>query len=148
MILFGSLVLLLLQQGVALAEMVAITEDDINMRSGPGTQHEAQWKIGAGFPVEVIKSSGEWLQVKDFEGSIGWVKKNTTQKSPHMIVKANKGSKKQIDVWKEPSTKSKVVARANYGVVFKTLEKKGGWVKVEHGPEVTGWVESSALWGF
>lgn len=145
---FGTFLLSLILQTAAWAEMASITEDDINMRSGPGTQHEVLWKIGSGFPVEVIKSSGEWVQVKDFEGSIGWVKKNMTQKTPHMIVKANKGTTKQIDVHKEPNVKSKVVARANYGVVFKTLEKKGGWVKVEHGKEVTGWVESNALWGF
>jgi len=138
----------LLHAGAALAEMVSIANEDINMRSGPGTQHEILWKIGTGFPVEIIKSNGEWLQVKDFEGSTGWVKKNITQKTPHMIVKANKGTKKQINVRNEPSAKGKVVARANYGVVFKTLEKKGEWVKVEHGKEVTGWVESGQLWGF
>ena len=140
--------LLVIYQAVALAEMVSITEDESNMRSGPGTHHEVLWKIGSGFPVEVLKTSGEWLQVKDFEGSTGWVKKNMTQKTPHMIVKANKGTTKQIDVRKEPNATSKIVARANYGVVFKTLEKKGQWVKVEHGKEVTGWVESNSLWGF
>jgi len=146
-ILLGTF-LLLFQQAAAMAEMVAIAEDDINMRSGPGTQHEVLWKIGSGFPVEIVKTNGDWLQVKDFEGSTGWVKKNMTQKTPHMIVKANKGTKNQIDVRSEPSAKGKVVAKANYGVVFKTLEKKGEWVKVEHGQEVTGWVEKNSLWGF
>ena len=144
----GTLLCLFCLPGAALAEMVSIANEDINMRSGPGTQHEVVWKLGTGFPVEILKSDGEWLQVKDFEGSTGWVKKNTTQKTGHMIVKANKGTKKQIDVHGEPNSKGKVVARANYGVVFKTLEKKGGWVKVEHGKEVTGWVESKLLWGF
>jgi len=148
-ILLGILCTLLFIGRAALAEMVSIANEDINMRSGPGTQHEVLWKIGSGFPVEIVKSEGEWVQVKDFEGSTGWVKKNTTQKTPHMIVKVNKGTTKQVDVRSEPNaTKGKVVARANYGVVFKTLEKKGGWVKVEHGQGVTGWVESGQLWGF
>jgi len=147
-ILLTAIFLLCLQQTVALAEMVSISDDESSMRSGPGAQHEALWSLGAGFPVELIKSKGEWLQVKDFEGSVGWVKKSLTQKTPFMIVKANKGSKKQIDVHQEPNSKSKVVAKASYGVVFKTLEKKGGWVKVGHGQEVNGWVESSSLWGF
>jgi SH3-like domain-containing protein len=146
--LFGTLFVLLCLPEAVRAEMVSIADEDINMRSGPGTQHEVLWKLGTGFPVEVLKANGEWLQVKDFEGSTGWIKKNTTQKTPHMIVTANKGTKKQIDVRNEPSPKGKVVARANYGVVFKTLEKKGGWIKVEHGKEVTGWVESKLLWGF
>lgn len=144
----GAFFLFFLHQGAALAEMVSIADEDINMRSGPGTQYEVLWKIGSGFPVEIIKTDGEWLQVKDFENSTGWVNKSTTQKTPHMIVKANKGTKKQINVRSEANAKGKVVATANYGVVFKTLEKKNGWVKVEHEKGVTGWVEGNLLWGF
>jgi SH3-like domain-containing protein len=144
----GAFFLFSLHQGAALAEMVSIADEDINMRSGPGTQHEVLWKVGSGFPVEIIKTDGEWLQVRDFEESTGWVNKSTTQKTPHMIVKANKGTKKQINVRSEANAKGKVIATANYGVVFKTLEKKNGWIKVEHEKGLTGWVEGSLLWGF
>jgi SH3-like domain-containing protein len=140
--------LLLLTQTVAAAEMASIAGEDISMRSGPGTEHAIVWTIGSGFPVEIVSSKGEWLQVKDFEGSTGWVLKKTTQKIPHMIVKANKGTDQQINVRSEPNTEGKIVAKANYGVVFKTLEKKDGWVKVEHGQGVSGWVDSRLLWGF
>ncbi len=148
MIFFATVTLFLCIQGTALAEMVSIAGEDINMRSGPGTQNEVVWKVGSGFPLEILKRSGEWLQVQDFEGSTGWVHKKVTQKAPHMIVKANKGTDNKINVRSEPTTKSKIVAKANYGVVFKTLDKKNGWVKVEHGQGVTGWVEGSLLWGF
>ena len=140
--------LLLIMRAAAAAEMVSIAGDDINMRSGPGTGHEILWKIDSGFPVEIVSATGEWLQVKDFEDSTGWVHKKTTQKMPYMIVKANKGTDQQINVRSEPDTNAKVVAKASYGVVFKTLEKKDGWVKVEHGQGVTGWVDGRLLWGF
>jgi len=138
---------LLLASWVTAAEMVAIAGDDINMRSGPGTEHAILWKLDSGFPIEVVGVKGEWLQVKDFEGSTGWVHKKTTQKTPHAIVKANKETGQQINVRSEPDTKSAVVAKANYGVVFKVLEKKDGWVKVEHGQDVRGWVDGRLLWG-
>jgi SH3-like domain-containing protein len=140
--------LLLLAQTVAAAEMVSIAGDDINMRSGPGTNHQILWKIDSGFPLEIVSTRGEWLQVRDFENSTGWVHRKTTQKKPHMIVKANKGSDQQINVRSEPSTESAIVAKASYGVVFETLEKKDGWVKVAHGQGVSGWVDSRLLWGF
>ena len=140
--------LLLAIQAAAAAEMMSIAGDDINMRSGPGTGHEILWKIDSGFPVEIVSATGEWLQVKDFEGSAGWVHKKTTQKMPHMIVKANKGTDQQVNVRSEPNTTANIVATASYGVVFKTLEKKDGWVKVEHGQGVTGWVDDRLLWGF
>jgi SH3-like domain-containing protein len=140
--------LLLLAQVVTAAEMAAIAGEDINMRSGPGAEHAILWTLGSGFPVEIVSTKGEWLQVKDFEGSTGWVNKKTTQKTPHMIVKANKGTDQQINVRSEPNTQGAVVAKANYGVVFKTLEKKDGWVKVEHDQGVSGWVDGRLLWGF
>ncbi len=139
---------LLLSQAAALAEMVAVAGEDINMRSGPGTNNEVLWKMGAGFPLEIVKRSGEWIQVKDFEGSVGWVQKKTINSTPHLVVKANKGSDATINLRSEPNTKAKVVAQARYGVVFRKLEKKGDWVKVTHSQGVTGWVDANLLWGF
>jgi SH3-like domain-containing protein len=65
-----------------------------------------------------------------------------------VVVRANKGTDNTINVRKEPSRKAEVVAQARYGVVFKKLDKKGDWVRVEHDEGVTGWIENSLLWGF
>jgi len=146
-ILWAPLVALLLVRTTMAAEMVAIAGDDINMRSGPGTGHEIVWKLDAGFPLEVVGTKGEWLQVRDFEGSSGWIHKKTTQKNAFAIVKVNKGRDEQINVRKEPNLTADIVAKAGYGVVFKVLEKKDGWVRVEHGRDVTGWVDGRLLWG-
>ena len=47
-----------------------------------------------------------------------------------MIVKVHKNSKKRINVRSGPRTKNRIVAKAYYGVVFKTLSQKNGWVNV------------------
>lgn len=144
----AALCCLLFSPAAVLAEMVAIAGEDVNMRSGPGTKNEVLWKMGTGFPLEVVKRAGDWLQVKDFEGSTGWVQKSTINTTQHVVVRANKGTDNTINVRSEPSRKAGVVAQAKYGVVFKKLAKKGDWVQVEHGEGVTGWIESSLLWGF
>ncbi|WP_456385012.1 SH3 domain-containing protein [Desulfolithobacter sp.] len=132
----------------AIAEMVSISGDNVNMRSGPGTRYRVLWILGEGFPLKVLKRSGNWLRVKDFEGTIGWVNKKLVNRTPHMIVKVHKNSKKRINVRSGPGTKYRIVAKAYYGVVFKTLERKNGWVKVEHPGGVTGWIKRTLLWGF
>jgi len=142
-----ALSVLLLARTAMAGEMVAIAGDDINMRSGPGTGFAVLWKLDAGFPLELITTKGEWLQVRDFEGSSGWVHKKMTQKGAFAIVKANKGTDGQINVRKEPDLSAEVVAKASYGVVFKVLQKQGGWVRVEHDQGVAGWVDSRLLWG-
>ena len=142
-----ALFVLLLARTALAGEMVAIVGDDINMRSGPGTGFAVLWKLDAGFPLELITTKGDWLQVRDFEGSSGWVHKKMTQKNSFAIVKANKGTDGQINVRREPNLNAEVVAKASYGVVLKVLQKQGGWVRVEHGQGVAGWVDSRLLWG-
>lgn len=141
-ILLLTLALLTLHTAAALAEMVAVSNENVNMRSSPSEQSNVLWKLGQGFPLKVVKRSGKWLQVRDFEGSSGWIHKNVVSRSGHMIVK-----KRKINLRSSPSEQGKVVAKAGYGVVFKTLEKKKGWVKVKQ-DGVTGWVSEGLLWGF
>jgi SH3-like domain-containing protein len=134
--------------GPALAEMVSIAGNDVNMRSGPGTGYRVMWQLGEGFPLMVLKRSGSWLRVKDFEGTIGWVHKGVVNKTPHMIVKVHKNSDKRIHIRNGPGTNHRIIGKAYYGVVFATLEQKNGWVRVKHQQGITGWVKRTLLWGW
>lgn len=147
-ILFTIVFLLVFSTGTALAKMVSINGNDINMRSGPGKKYKVIWKLGDGFPLKVLKHSGNWMRVQDFEGTIGWVHKGVVNRTPHMIVKVHKKTKKRINVRSGPGTNKRIVAKAYYGVVFRTLAQKSGWVKVRHGRKVTGWVKRSLVWGY
>ncbi len=143
---FSFLVVLLTSAFVAgpvlAAQMVAVQNENVNMRSGPSTKSKVLWKLGTGFPLKVIQRSGSWYKVRDFEGASGWIHRSVVNSSGHMIVK-----KRKINIRNRPNTRSKVVAKANYGVVFKTLKKTKGWVKVRHG-DIVGWIKQTLLWGF
>jgi len=147
-ILLSLLFVLSFSMSSAMAEMLAIHGNDINMRSGPGKKYKVLWKLGNGFPLKVLKRSGSWIRIRDFEGTIGWVHKGVVNRTPHMIVKVHRNTKKRINVRSGPGVNKRIVAKAYYGVVFKTLGRKNGWVKVSHGNKVTGWVKRSLLWGF
>ena len=147
-IVFSLVFFLLAGASTAFGLMVSVKGDDINMRSGPGTNYKVLWKLGSGFPLKVLKRSGEWYRVQDFEGTVGWLHKNVTTRQGHMIVKVNKNSQKRINMRSGPGTNYRIVAKAYYGVVFRTIEQKGGWAHVEHDKGVKGWVKRSLLWGF
>ena len=140
--------LLLLTASAAWSQMLSVNGNDVNMRSGPGTKYKVMWELGNGFPLIVLKRSGKWYRVRDFEGTIGWVHRDVVGKNPTMIVKVHKKSKKRINVRSGPGTKYRIVAKAYYGVVFKTLQQKNGWVQLQHEKGVTGWVKRSLLWGW
>jgi len=146
-LLIGSLFMQLTFHGVVSAEMVSIKGDDINMRSGPGTNQPVLYTLGSGMPLDVIGRSNDWLQVNDFEGDTGWVHQSVVSDNPTVIVKANKNSTSQINVRSGPSTKNKIVGKAFYGVVFRKLGVKNQWVEVEHDGGMRGWVDRRFLWG-
>ncbi len=140
-----SLAILLISVISAHAEMMSIDADKVRLRSGPGTDYAILWELGLGYPLKVIDRKGAWIKISDFEGDEGWVHKDLVAKTPHLIVK-----KKSINVRNGPGTKYKMIGKAKYGVVFKTLQrsKNKNWVKVKHENGLTGWVRRDLLWGW
>ena len=132
----------------ALAKMGSIKGEKVQLRSGPGTKYSSKWEYGEGFPLKVLTRKGKWVKVKDFENDTGWIYGKYITSTPHMIVKVNKGKKKKINIRSGPGTKNKIVGKAYYGVVFKTVLQKKGWVQVRHESGLSGWIKRSLLWGF
>lgn len=132
---------------VSIAEMVSVKGDKVNMRSGPGIQHKVKWEYGTGFPFEVLKKQGDWLQVRDFEDETGWIHKAHLHKAPMLVVKANKDQDQTINIRSGPGNENSIVGNAHHGVVFSRLEVKSDWVKVQHESGLTGWVKKTFLWG-
>lgn len=128
-------------------EVLSVKGDKVNMRSGPGIQYLVKWEYGTGFPLEILKKQGDWLQVKDFEDEIGWIHKSHLHKNSQMIVKANKNHGQTVNIRSGPGNENTIVGNAHHGVVFSKLEVKSDWVKVQHESGLTGWIKKSFLWG-
>ena len=130
------------------AEMLSVSGDKVNLRSGPGKKYIIKWEYGKGFPLVVLKKKGKWVKVKDFEGDSGWIYKSLLIDKPRMIVKANRNQEKSINIRKSPGTTKRIIGKAYYGVVFATIEQKSGWVKIKHDTGLEGWIKRSLLWGY
>jgi SH3-like domain-containing protein len=140
---FLPIFLVLAVSQAAAQRMVSISRDDVNMRSGAGTQHPATWVLGRGYPLKVIGSTGSWLKVVDFENDKGWVHRPLTDRTPHHVVKV-----KIANMRSGPSTGSKIIAKLAYGDVLKTLKHSGSWVKLQREGGLRGWVARRLLWGW
>ena len=66
-----------------------------------------------------------------------------TSRAAHHVVKA-----KVANVRKAPGLKGRIVGKAEYGDVLRTLERRKDWVKVRHEDGFTGWVSRKLLWGW
>lgn len=141
-LLFALLLLLLIPAAQA-REMVSVARDEINMRSGPGTGHEVIWQLSRGYPLQVLGRKGRWLRVRDFENDEGWVYRSLTGKRQHYVVKS-----KIVNIRSAPGTRSRIVGKAEYGEVLRTLENRKDWVKVRRDGGPVGWVARRLLWGW
>jgi SH3-like domain-containing protein len=140
--LLSSLLLLAASQAVA-QRMVSVTGNEVNMRSGPGTEHAADWRLDRGYPLKVIGSQGSWLEVIDFENDKGWILRRLTGSTPYHVVKA-----KVANMRSAPSATSRIIAKFAYGEVLRTLGRNGGWVKLQREGGARGWIARGLLWGW
>ena len=123
--------------------MVSAKSNTLNMRAGPGTNHPVLWQLDKGFPLRVVSRKGSWLKVRDFENDSGWVARSLTGKSPHHIVKA-----KTANIRSGPGTNFRIIGKASYGDLLRTLEKRGKWARVVRSNGGKGWVSRGLLWGW
>jgi len=124
-------------------DMVSVKGSTLNMREGPGTNTSVLWELKRGYPLQVTKRQGTWLQVRDFEGDSGWVARSLTGNAPHHVVKS-----KVANVRSGPGTQHRIVGKAEYGELLRTREKRAGWVRVEREEGVSGWIAKQLLWGW
>lgn len=140
--LFAAFLLLVAPQVVA-QQMVSVSGEEVNLRSGPGEQYPANWILGQGYPLKVIRRRGDWLEVRDFENDGGWIYRPLTSNTPHHIVKV-----KVANLRSQPTTHSPIIGKVVHGDLLRTLERKGDWVRVQREGGLQGWVARRLLWGW
>ncbi len=95
-----------------------------------------------GYPLEVIVNLGEWLKVRDAAGTLSWVEaKQMVQK--RMVIATASTAVRQADNADAP-----LVATLEKDVAVELVaDNKNGWVKIKHAGGISGYVQSSQLWG-
>ncbi len=135
------LALSLLAAPALAADYVSVQREKVNIRSGPGTDHEILWEVFRGFPLQVTERRGEWARIVDFEGDRGWIYSPLVGSAKTVIVKVNTANMRV-----GPGTNYEVMATVRYGVVFEPVERRREWIKVQHADGTTGWIHDTLLW--
>ncbi|WP_035276382.1 SH3 domain-containing protein [Desulforegula conservatrix] len=122
-------------------QRLSVQKDKINVRSGPGTNHEILWKAEKYYPLQVLDTNDKWIHFRDFEGYDGWVYKPLLSNDKTIVTKNRKSN-----IRKGPGKEYPVLFTAGKGVPFLVLETKKDWYKVRHSDGDTGWVFKSLIW--
>lgn len=130
---------------------VSLKANRVNLRKGPGTDYPTSWVFRrAGLPVEIIKEFEAWRQVRDAEGTTGWVLgtllsgRRTAQVLP-WEVKASQ-ERPQVALSASESENSHAIALIEAGVIADVHECDGKWCLVSV-DKYRGYIGQSKLWG-
>lgn len=140
--------------GLPIPRFVSLKSDRVNLRTGPGTDYPTSWVFRrAGLPVEVVSEFETWRQVRDSEGTTGWVVQSLLSGRRTAIVlpwdekDAKDGAKpKEIALRKSDSTNSRAVATVEPGVITNLLNCDGRWCEVTV-DTYRGYIMQKQLWG-
>ena len=109
----------------------------------PSKEASKLFILSNGYPVEVIVNLGDWLKVRDALGGLSWVEaKSLSTKNTALVLT-------KTDIKAIEDGASALVATVEKDVVLELIAgaTKSGWQKVKHRDGVTGFVQSTTLWG-
>lgn len=132
------------ESGLPVPRFVSLRADEVNMRTGPGVRYPIDWVYHRqGLPVQVVGEFEAWRQIRDAEGTTGWV--HRTMLSGRRTAEING----DIDrLYREPRHNAPVAAYVEAGVIGDLMECSKDWCRIavaNHGVE--GWIERRGLWG-
>ncbi len=139
--------------GLPLPRFVSLKSDRVQIRQGPGTDHKVLWVFNrVGLPLEVIQEFENWRQVRDQDGSVGWVAhallsaRRTAVVASWAVEEQTSGAAKTVRLLREPSTSAATVALLEPGVVCDIRHCDGRWCQISVG-DYRGHIEQVKLWG-
>ena len=139
-------VLIFFSMAAYATEYASLKHDEVNLRTGPGERFPILWVYQEkNFPVEVLDSFELWRQIREKDGTVGWVHQNMLKKTRYVIVE------QEGELLKKNDSASAVVAVVQPGVIARLEEcPQGDYCKLTVSDEINtkkGWFPRFALWG-
>ncbi len=135
--------------GLPLPRFVSLKADRVNVRRGPGYDHEIAWVfLRAGLPVEIIAEFDAWRRIRDSEGAEGWVLgsllsgRRTALVAPW--IKAQES--RTFPLRAQDDEASRVISRVGPNVLVNIMACDGAWCDVIT-RDIRGWIKQDSLWG-
>ncbi len=120
----------------------SLRSDEVNLRAGPGERYPIEWVYRrAGYPVEIVAQFDVWRQIRDADGTLGWVHQSLLSGRRTALVT---GGVRTFRI--EPGGSADGVALAEPGVMVDLKTCEDEWCEVT-ARGYTGWLRRDEMWG-
>jgi SH3-like domain-containing protein len=127
---------------LSLPRFASLRAKTVNLHVGPGSNYPTEWTfVRQGLPVEIIAEFDTWRQIRDWQGTQGWVHKSLLCGKRTAVIQ-----QKQRKLHKEPDENTSVIAHIEPGVLGKLMECRNDWCRLDiQGHK--GWIKRRYIWG-
>ena len=124
----------------------SLGSDQVNLRAGPAERFPIKWVYQEkNYPVEVIDSYEHWRQIREVDGTLGWVHQKMLKEARYVIIQ------KEDKLLSNPSVSGKAVAYVHPGVIGRVRScPQGDYCLLQFSYEdkkIEGWFLRRFLWG-
>lgn len=123
------------------------TDNKVNLRGGPSTDHAVLGQLSAGVQLEVIGESNGWYKVATSKGTVGWITDDFLKIGGGQAAAAKPSGpivgavgEASVNLRKGPNTAFGSFGRMAEGVKLEVLARNGSWYKVRSPRGTVGWV--------
>lgn len=131
------------ESGLPLPRFAALASDEVNMRTGPGSQYPVRWVYRRrGLPVKIVAESDQWRQVVDPEGETGWIHSSLLSRRHNVLI----AGKRVVEIRRSPSSGARTLLRVEPGVIAELVSCRKDWCLIDLEGD-RGWLRRESLWG-
>jgi SH3-like domain-containing protein len=130
----------------------SLKSDKVQLHHGPGTEFPVAWVFRrAGLPVEITRETDAWCEVRDSEGTTGWVWSTALSRRRTVLVlpwqmKEGQSQQETVPLRDDDNANASTIANVEAGVLASIIDCNGRWCRISVGT-FRGYVEQSKLWG-
>ena len=132
---------------VEAASQIATVTENVNFRTGPSTSYSSITVISKGSSIEVLSTSGNWVNAK-YNGKTGYIYKdyvsNSTSTSETTQTTKYVNTTSGLNMRTGPATSYAKITTIAYGQSVNVLSTSNGWSKINYSGS-TGYVSSQYL---
>jgi SH3-like domain-containing protein len=140
-----SLILALLPLSAVALEYRSVAVPKAILYDAPSSSAKKILLLSQYYPVEIIVNLGDWIKVRDAQGSISWVEAKQLSSKRTVMVNIN-----HAEIRQSAQASSALMATLEKSVVLEVVDLKlnNGWLKVKHRDGIVGYILISSTWGF
>jgi SH3-like domain-containing protein len=125
---------------------VSLRADTVNLRTGPGSRYPIEFVYHRkGYPLEIVAEFDQWRQVRDWQGTEGWVHQRMVTGTRNVVIQGGQRLLRQA-----ADNGAAPVAKLDPGVIAHLLECRDAWCRIEvqsAASDVRGWLTRNEIWG-